>query len=138
MDETEIYRLWAGEPAPGIMDNCAHMDARNGDGPHCCTCGASAHDCILRMGGEYGGAGARTGGVCESGKTGGSRSVQGQIERGDRDYERTAAVASARRAGDESCAGSLRRFVLVDAAVASGGKAARVRSGVSQIYYGAK
>src|SRR5580704_17574678 len=107
MDETEIYGLWARESAPGIMDDCAHLDAWHCDGADFDSDGASAHDCIVWMGGEHRGACARTGGVCESGKTGGSRSVQGQIERRDRDYERTAAFASARRAGDESCVGSV-------------------------------
>src|SRR6266481_1289332 len=110
------------------MDDCAYLDARNGDGADCWSDGTSVDDRIVRLGGEYRGAGARTGGVHKSGKTGGPRSVQGEIERRDRDHKRTTAIANARRAGDESCAGSLWRFVPADAAVAAGGEAARVRS----------
>src|ERR1700746_271865 len=138
MDETEIYRVWARESAPRIVDDCARLGAWNGDGPDCRSDRTSVDDRVLRLGGEYGRAGARAGGVREGRKAGGPRSVQGQIERRDRDHEPTAAVAGAQRAGDESCAGSLWRFVLADAAVATGGEAARVRCGISQIYSGAQ
>ena len=56
-----------GKSAPGIVDDCAYLDARNRDGADFDSGGTSIDDCVLRMGGEYGWAGARTGGVCESG-----------------------------------------------------------------------
>jgi hypothetical protein len=70
----------------GVVDDRAYLDARNGDGADCDAGRASLDDCFLRLGGEYRWASARSGGLCEDRQGGGSRAVQRQVERGDRDH----------------------------------------------------
>ena len=53
------------ECAPGKLVDRAYLDAGYGDGTNCKSGGTSVDDCVVRVGGEYGRAGARSGGVRE-------------------------------------------------------------------------